>query len=172
MLLAILHGAAPSIVPFAPETGAVATLSKALEAARRHFGVDPMVDARDPHATAIETIMVTYLTELYLALPNVGKGVHSESSPTGRRRAEAPHLSPVRSLLGHMGYVDASTAASRGSPGPDDTPTRELEVDALRRRCYELEHAAHALPATLEKLRELQAYTKDLATQCAPQQTS
>jgi chromosome segregation ATPase len=38
-------------------------------------------------------------------------------------------------------------------------------VDALRRRCYELEHAANALPATLEKLRELQAYTKDLASQ-------
>ena len=46
-----------------------------------------------------------------------------------------------------------------------NAPTRELEVDALRRRCYELEHAANALPATLEKMRELQAYTKDLAEQ-------
>jgi len=78
------------------------------------------------------------------------------------------------------GAFDASMQATRGfgatsgsSPGGGSgafgqdalTPTRELEVDALRRRCYELEHAANALPATLEKLRELQAYTKDLATQ-------
>jgi len=59
-----------------------------------------------------------------------------------------------------------SNGGGSGGFGQDAlTPTRELEVDALRRRCYELEHAANALPATLEKLRELQAYTKDLATQ-------
>ena len=267
---------------FRPEATPAGTLAKAVEAAQRHFGVDPMLDPRERGATSIEKIMVMYLTELDLALPNVGKGVNTETaSPTGRAgprpgassgrfassgaggdsgitfdassaggggRSQSPAGARATGGLG-----EASVAGQRGSPGGFDfgdtggggrggyeggsTPTRELEVpfsaeakkmqmapvllflqrslcflqasgglssfppkipappppqsastlllslffkgvsllparccvryqvDALRRRCYELEHAANALPATLEKLRELQAYTKDLATQ-------
>jgi len=164
------------------------TLGRAVELAEQYFGVDPMVDPREgARATSIEKIMVMYLTELYLALPNVGKAVNTESPTHTRPRpprgalSESSMASPasgvggtVRSESPHADrvHVDMSMLATRGSPGggggggvDSTTPTRELEVDALRRRCYELEHAANALPATLEKLRELQAYTKDLATQ-------
>ncbi len=215
VLLAIIHGAAPNRAPYSPERTASATLRKAVRLAQELFGVAPMIDPEaNPNARNIEKIVVMYLTELYLALPNVGKGVNTDS-PSARSRSGATGTYASESLVESSGYnasgggmspgtagsgysnspalgraaLHASTLANAGSPssggagyGGDEgagaegiggrtqrmnmnAPTRELEVDALRRRCYELEHAANALPATLEKMRELQAYTKQLAEQ-------
>jgi hypothetical protein len=213
VLLAVLHAASPTKVPYRPLPTSSGTLALAVEAAAKHFGVDSMLDpAEGARATGIEKVMVMYLTELYLALPNAGKGVNTDS-PTGRSGSR-----PARGALGEASGASGAAAAAHGGERFDEstyataagafddrsllatrggatgshgfgatqgsspssgggggggggygadalTPTRELEVDALRRRCYELEHAANALPATLDKLRELQAYTKDLATQ-------
>ena len=214
VLLAILHGAAPNRAPYSPERTASATLRKAVRLAQALFGVAPMIDPEaNPNARNIEKIVVMYLTELYLALPNVGKGVNTDS-PSARSRSGATGTYASESLVESSGYnasgggmspgtdsnspalgraaLHASTLANAGSPSLEGRATAawwrrrrrrrrghwgphtaheheranaELEGDALRQRCYELEHAANALPATLEKMRELQAYTKQLAEQ-------
>ena len=212
VLLAILSTAAPNKIPYAPERTEIGTLRKAVKLAREVFNVPPMLDPEaNPNARNIEKIVVMYLTELYLALPNVGKGINTTTSSSPQHRSlnmsstmsgydasgggldGAAGSSPGTGTSGFSNSpalgraaLHASTLANAGSPALEPTagdatqqqqlyasgqqgrmnaPTRELEVDALRRRCYELEHAANALPATLEKMRELQAYTKDLAEQ-------
>lgn len=71
VLLSLLHAAAPTKIPYRPMSSASGTLSLAVDAAAKHFGVSSIIDpAEGARATGIEKIMVMYLTELYLALPS------------------------------------------------------------------------------------------------------
>jgi len=117
VLLAILHGCAPSKVPYRPERGDC--LAQALKLAQQHFGVDPLVDAREGStATSIEKIMVMYLTELYLALPNAGKQMNTDSglaSPQSSSSSSSQQRFPPP--------PDSSSQASLPQPPSRGRPT-------------------------------------------------